>query len=190
MDEQWWRNDEINASDMYATAALSMPHMIRTNILTTFAAACDADTASAISKTCAPPCVTHISCILNQIPADANVRDSLAGHYINLANRLWKILFPIRPKGVGQTGLSKLVARKCPHLLPVIGTVSKSSMRLHNGGLPVSDYWKYFHVEMGPQMAALDSGIAHIRSNANVLEWTSDIRVIDILVWMEHKVGC
>jgi len=190
MDEPWWQGDRFNSSDLYGVAALSMAHMIATQKLDAFCEVFDRDDAAASASSCSSACVSHQTCILMQIPTTATVWDPSAAHYIELANKLWMMLYKTRPKGVGETGVNKLVTHKRPHLLPVVDDVSRERMRLSNGKHKPKDHWKYFHGELNPMPAGLRDAIGEVRTAAGVPEWTADIRIIDIAIWMEHKHHC
>ncbi len=188
MDEPWWHANRFNSSDIYGGAGLSMPQIIQTEKFNAFCEVFDKDADDA--SHCATPCMAHQTCILQQIPLEADIWDPSAERYIELAITLWGLLFDSRPDRIGKIGINKLVTRKRPRLLPVIDSVSMARMRLHNGGRKPQEHWRYFHDEVNPLQGVLASSIDDVRSAARVPAWTSDIRVIDIAIWMEHKNPC
>lgn len=190
MDEPWWCDDRFNSSDVYKVAALSMPNMITAERLEAFCEIFDRDAADADASMCDSACTAHQTCILKKIPARADIWNPSAAFYIDMANTLWKMLYEGRPKGIGETGINKLVTHKRPYLLPVVDVVSKERMRLGNGRVQPRDHWQFFHDEVNPMPLGLLDAIHEVRARAAVPKWTSDIRVIDIAIWMEHKHSC
>lgn len=188
IDEPWWHANRFNSSDMYAVAALGMSHMIHPKKMNAFCEIFEQDADAA--SDCATPCMGHLTCLLQQIPVEADIWDPSASRYIDLGVKLRELLRCSRPYRVGDIGINKLVSRKRPRLLPVVDSVSMERMRCHNGGHKPKKYWQCFHDELNPLSTALSSAIGDVRKAAEVPAWTSDIRVIDIAIWMKQMYPC
>jgi hypothetical protein len=190
MDEPWWNDNHINASDLYGVAALSMPRLVQSSTLRAACNVFNTNAAAAATASCGPTCMAHVSCILSQIPPMANIWDPNATAYLNLASMLWSWLQLNRPAGMGRVATSKLISRKRPHVAPVLDATSMARMRLRNGGRRPSSYFLCFHAEVSALGSKLATPMAGVRAAAGVPAWVSDIRVIDIAIWFEHNVGC
>jgi hypothetical protein len=190
VNDPWWRDNHINASDLYGVAALSMPRFIRSDTLKAACEVFDVDAQAAAGAGCSPTCTGHASCILSQIPPRADIWDRNALRYIDLASLLWSWIDNHRPVGIGPVGISKLISRKRPHLAPVLDRTSMARMRQHNGGRKPRSYFLCFHSEVSATAVTLATQIALVRAAAGVPEWVSDIRLIDIAIWFENNVGC
>ncbi len=190
MDEPWWNDNAFNASDMYGVAALSMPHMIRSNILEEYCEFFSQDDAA--SKNCNSPtdCTLHIGCLLSRIPRKAEIWSPDAEKYLVKADSVWNILFENRPDRVGDVGVNKLVSRKRPGLLPVVDDVTRKRGLLLTGGKKPKSHWSVLHSDLNPLSPDVVVGIQSVRKGANVPDWTFDLRVIDIIVWMHEMRGC
>lgn len=190
MDEPWWCDNRINASDLYGVAALSMPRFLGSTMLKAACNMLDLDDQAAFKAGCGPTCTAHVTCILRQVPPRADIWDPGALHYLDLADTLWSWIEKRRPAGIGAVGTSKLISRKRPHLVPILDSISKARMRQRNGGRKPRSYYLYFHSEVSANGATLATQIAGVRAAAGVPPWMSDLRVIDIAIWFENIVGC
>ena len=88
--------------------------------------------------------------------------------------------------GIGWVSAGKLLARKRPHLVPVYDQVVKCAL-----GAP-THWWMQMHEAMGDER--LRSRIHAVRVEAEVPSHVSDLRVVDVVVWMAHHdahgAGC
>ncbi|MCO4236902.1 DUF6308 family protein [Pseudarthrobacter sp. MDT3-28] len=132
----------------------------------------------------------NISGLLKEIPWDRNLVDVSSAEFPQVlgedsaAMQLWDVL---RARdtgrwGIGRTKASKIMARKRPHLIPIYDSVVAPLM-----GLKKSDnQWITWH---GAFMA--DAGLSQrmrkIRDNSGIEDPISDLRVMDIVLWMHGK---
>lgn len=101
---------------------------------------------------------------------DADAHDLIAGP----AQELWDVVIGL-PK-VGRTKASKLLARKRPHLFPIIDSVVATKL-----GSP-ENFWQPMLAEF--KTAEVRRQIAELRVDAKVPAEISDLRIADIVVWM------
>ena len=91
------------------------------------------------------------------------------------AMRLWVLLRSI--PGMGSTKVSKLMARKRPHLIPVYDSIIGSAL----GG--IDGHWERVHEAVTKNVEVLSA----IRSAAGLTTRVPLIRVIDVAVWMQER---
>jgi hypothetical protein len=84
---------------------------------------------------------------------------------------------------MGGTTVSKLMAAKRPHLVPIYDSVVSNAL-----DLSLSDSWSMWQHFMRQDWSAL---CAKIRETADEVggDHLSDLRVIDIVVWMTETSG-
>ena len=91
------------------------------------------------------------------------------------------------PDTFGQTTVSKILARKRPHLLPIIDSEITGVLNYDSSGKFYRSMWKV----MSDEELALPAHLAAIRNAAydcsgdERIRRLSDLRVFDIVVWME-----
>jgi hypothetical protein len=93
------------------------------------------------------------------------------------AHQLWSALEAMN--GIGWVTANKLLARKRPRLLPVYDSVVKEALRPKPGQFWVS----LRHALLDP---TLRSSLESIRDGVPEAEHLSVLRVLDIVVWMNH----
>lgn len=83
---------------------------------------------------------------------------------------------------VGPTITSKILARKRPALIPVQDSVIRKALGYRQG---MGDFWAGLRTLLGwfDFKAAMEA----IRDQAEVERQFSDLRVLDIVVWMDHR---
>jgi hypothetical protein len=123
-----------------------------------------------------------ISGLLAAIPTDVDLAD--AGEETigrdSPAWVLWRLLDGYY--NVGDTLTSKLMARKRPRLIPIQDSVVKAAVDLgHNG-----DLWSGLRELLTVDGRALETKLRQIRSAAGMAGRFSDLRVFDIVVWMDN----
>lgn len=132
-----------------------------------------------------------ISDLLAQIPADLDMADMQANDFDKLlgedsaALQLWHVL---RGRdtgrwGMGETRTSKLLARKRPRLIPIYDSIVGPLMELETGSL---GQWKRWHTAL-TDGTGLPQRLQEIRRVSGISDPISDIRVLDILLWMYGK---
>lgn len=131
-----------------------------------------------------------ISGLLREIPSDRNLADVSSTEFSRVlgedsaATHLWDVL---RGRdtgrwGVGRTKASKIMARKRPHLIPIYDSVVAPLM-----GLKKSDnQWITWHGAI-MEDPGLSPRLQQIRDKSGIEEPISDLRVMDIVLWMHGK---
>lgn len=131
-----------------------------------------------------------ISSLLKEIPSDHNFAHVSPANFPQVlgedsaALQLWHVL---RGRdtgrwGVGRTKASKIMARKRPHLIPIYDSVVAPLM-----GLKKSDnQWLTWHGAF-TEDPGLQQRLRKIREISGVEELISDLRLMDILLWMYGK---
>jgi hypothetical protein len=129
-----------------------------------------------------------ISDLLAQIPADLCMADVQADEFDKLlgeaspALQLWHVL---RGRdtgrwGMGETRTSKLLARKRPQLVPVYDSVVGHLMGLDAGS---AGQWSRWHTAL-TDGTGLPGRLREIRRVSRITDPISDLRVMDIVLWM------
>ncbi|MGY3380894.1 hypothetical protein ACVWYS_002851 [Arthrobacter sp. TE12231] len=132
-----------------------------------------------------------ISDLLAQIPADLDMADIQTNNFDKLfgedspALQLWHVL---RGRdtgrwGMGETRTSKLIARKRPRLIPIYDSIVGPLMELETGSV---GQWKKWHTAL-TNGAGLPQRLREIRRVSGISDPISDIRVMDIVLWMHGK---
>lgn len=148
----------------------------------------------------------EISRLLAQLPTDMDLADATDGD-LDTADQLWR---EIRRKGLGPTRVSKLLARKRPRLCPVIDRDVRNQLG-HGRGR--TDFFVSLRTVLGDEELGLAGHLARIRQLAVEESLTatwptehpvgdglvanpaaperigrlSDLRVLDIVLWMEEQ---
>ncbi|OBA44033.1 hypothetical protein A5766_00125 [Gordonia sp. 852002-51296_SCH5728562-b] len=119
-----------------------------------------------------------LSTLLRQIPTDIELVDA-SDEVLEKAEALWS---QVRQNhDVGRTKTSKLLARKRPHLLPVIDSVVTTAV----GHVPGKhSFYRNLRAALNADDRRLHSHLIALRDKADVGDDISAIRVFDILAWM------
>lgn len=132
-----------------------------------------------------------ISDLLAQIPADLDMADMQADDFDKLlgedsaALELWHVL---RGRdtgrwGMGGTRTSKLIARKRPQLIPIYDSIVGPMMGLKKNSL---GQWNRWHTVL-TDGTGLPQRLQEIRRVSEISDPISDLRVLDIVLWMNGK---
>lgn len=162
---------------------------------------------------CIPIDTEYVNKALSRVPVNvelANVEENEIEDLMTCVDLLWR---EVRRKGVlkwesgepvrshsralGETTTSKLLARKRPHLLPVIDSVVKEQMlqkgRIARAKQRKNGFYKSMWKVMTDTDLAVPAHLAKIRNSAydqtgdERVRRLSDLRVFDIVVWMDAK---
>lgn len=98
------------------------------------------------------------------------------------AASLWRHLRQL--DGVGPTTTSKLMARKRPRLIPVYDSVIERAFKFANSG----GQWDYWHDMLLADDRRLHTHVLSLRDEAGLPDDISVLRVLDVVVWMEHRL--
>lgn len=120
---------------------------------------------------------------LTQIPADLDLVDAVPETYAkgSPADRLWRHLRGLYQ--VGQTTTSKLMARKRPRLIPVYDSVIRRAFGLKDSGRQ----WALLRELFTADDRQLHEYMLDLRKVAELPGHISALRVMDVVVWMEHR---
>lgn len=141
-----------------------------------------------------------LPCGLHLADADLTTCSGQDGEHYTVMDEVWKLVMNFtgtelsgQNPGVGATKTSKLLARKRPHLFPVLDSMVKKAVTpdgnsTYNGAF----FWRTLHHELTKDGRRLESGLREIRRRAGELlkedlSDISDIRVFDIISWMTAK---
>lgn len=123
------------------------------------------------------PMKERISALLSQIPVD----ETLASHSEELSAETfpaWRLENLLREvPGIGLTRATKLIARKRPHLYPILDSVVIAEIGTHRKHLnPIREAF---------QDPKLIERIRVARNTAKLPESISDLRIFDVITWMQ-----
>ncbi|RII41598.1 hypothetical protein DWB68_11655 [Galactobacter valiniphilus] len=96
--------------------------------------------------------------------------------------RLWKLIHGV--DGIGVVMTSKLMARKRPQLIPIYDSFVKSVLGLKSDAAQ----WREFHEALSRNERKVERTLLDLGREAGHPD-LSALRVFDILVWMEKRVG-
>ncbi|MGD7003248.1 DUF6308 family protein [Corynebacterium halotolerans] len=117
----------------------------------------------------------QISGLLTAIPIDVPLSADEAGEHVKTANQLW---YALRRKGFGPTAVFKLLARKCPRLLPVYDTYLANQL-----GTTSVRFYENLRTVLRHENHALENHLSTIRREVPGTGHLSTLRVFDIIVW-------
>lgn len=131
-----------------------------------------------------------ISKLLIDIPENIDLADLEADRVEEVlgdnssAGKLWRLLRASEssPWGIGPTTASKIMARKRPRLIPIYDSVVRPLMGLKDS----RGHWVTCHAALtdGPD---LPMRLREIRDCSGISEPISDLRTMDIVLWMYGK---
>ncbi|XTZ14367.1 DUF6308 family protein [Micromonospora echinospora] len=124
----------------------------------------------------------QISDELRAIPTALDLSDEKAKPYIEdggPADRAWHLL--AARQGVGKAIAGKLLARKRPRLIPVYDDVVACALRGRRG------FWLWLHEQLRADDLLLTRKLRELRTNAAIPGLVSDVRVLDVVLWMRHR---
>lgn len=120
--------------------------------------------------------------LLMEIPTGLSLMDPAAEASVatdSAADQAWHLLN--NAAGVGWVTAGKLLARKRPHLIPVYDGVVRCAL-----GSP-RQFWPSLHASLSAPDSIVRSRIKELRRFAP--STVSDLRVLDVVVWMGHRQG-
>ncbi|RSZ62744.1 hypothetical protein EAH68_09245 [Corynebacterium hylobatis] len=154
--------DEFTAEDLIAVGYLSVP--------------IHPSAALEILRTRAK----RFSQLLATIPTDADLVDIPDG-VIHEEWPAWRLERGLRElKGIGAVRASKLIARKRPRLYPIYDSVVTSELNTNGKIL------EPLHRELRSE-DSLGESLRYLREEAGLPGTISDIRIFDVITWMEGK---
>lgn len=95
---------------------------------------------------------------------------------LEAGTRLWRLVRKI--EGVGPTRASKLLARKRPHLFPIVDSVIANALHLRD------ETWRPLAAVLADEQVRRD--IDDLRP-PHVSKQISSLRLLDVLTWMSHS---
>ncbi|MEX1262790.1 MAG: DUF6308 family protein [Actinomycetota bacterium] len=116
---------------------------------------------------------------LAAIPAGLPLADADEA-ILQQADEAWSQLMALN--NVGRTRVSKLLARKRPHLIPITDSIVDERLSPQQSPLSV-DLWSALRDQL---QDGLSDDLASIRRDAGVPEQISLLRVLDVAIWMRH----
>jgi hypothetical protein len=192
MNEPWWDPNDFRSLDLLSVAALNMRALAGLKLRKDLTGILEANRARTVL--CPAGCNLHVHCLLSQIPAKASIFDPSAATHLNLANDLWTLLRDLimanpnlaRRRTFGPAGLSKMIARKRPGLVPIIDSVATGRIKRAHGGRKPPCKWSFIRNEFN-RSPTLQINVATVRDGAGVPCWYEDLRIIDVVVWMRDR---
>ncbi|WP_334137262.1 DUF6308 family protein [Corynebacterium variabile] len=138
-----------------------------------------------------------VTAALARIPNDVDLAELTADEKTDVMQDVDWVWREIRRVHLGETMVSKLLARKRPKLLPIIDSAVKKRLLQTNGkavrkARNIGFYRSMWEVMSDPALA-LPSHLDDIRERAfrasadERIRRLSDLRVFDIVVWMDVK---
>lgn len=132
----------------------------------------------------------EISDLLTRIPANLDLADVKPGDFAGVLGEgspAWELWDLLRGKetgrwGIGATKASKIMARKRPRLIPIYDSVVRPLMGLRDSG----EQWQTWHTELSDGRG-LPTRLDAIRSQSGVADHASQLRVMDVVLWMHGK---
>ncbi|MDR3658450.1 MAG: DUF6308 family protein [Mycobacterium sp.] len=124
--------------------------------------------------------------LLKQIPIDRDIIDVDSDDLTteSASSKLWQVLRRGRD-GLGPTTTSKLIAAKRPRLIPIWDSFVEEAT-----GLDTSDNWCQFQQVLTADGHAIWNWLTEVRDASPAVPATiSNLRVLDVLLWMTVKLG-
>lgn len=121
----------------------------------------------------------RLQALLEDLPVDvefADLRPNELGQGWPV-RALYRELTSVR--GIGETAATKLMARKRPHLVPILDSVVTGELAIENGRL-----WEPLHAWLTEDDRARERRLRAVRDRAELTGEISILRVFDILTWM------
>ena len=124
---------------------------------------------------------SYLSELLTEIPTDQHLEDVDPAQIVPswAPWRLETELLSI--DGLGPTTVSKLIARKRPHLIPVFDTLVNDLLK------PVGGFWASINSELRRDKGRLQGRLISLRGEAGIGDDISLLRVLDVVAWRTAK---
>nr|WP_237688267.1 DUF6308 family protein [Arthrobacter jiangjiafuii] len=134
-----------------------------------------------------------ITALLTEIPVDLDLADVTHDDFkahLGEESPAWKLWNILRGKedggwGIGPTRASKLMARKRPRLIPIWDSVVGEEIGLKSS----LTQWTDWHEMLTQDGKALATRLDNIRDQAEVPYPVSQLRVMDVVLWMNGTDG-
>ena len=128
------------------------------------------------------PLRTRLSELLRTIPTDVDLVNVDPAE-IDASWQPW-VLFEVLGglKGVGRTTATKLLARKCPRLIPIYDREVNRVLGLNKGA-----HWRPLACALRADDRALHRALVELRAESGIGEDISPLRVLDVVTWMTGK---
>ncbi|MFC7247617.1 DUF6308 family protein [Catellatospora aurea] len=121
--------------------------------------------------------------LLRNIPTTVDLGTDDAGPLLSEtseATRVWKEL--TEQRGIGSVIAGKLLARKRPRLIPIYDAVVGCVL-----SPPQHEFWTWLHQQLQTDGGVLRDRLHKLRTDADLPEHVSAIRVLDVVAWMFHR---
>ncbi len=124
----------------------------------------------------------RLEALLREVPRDVALADLTADEVGDswTVRPLYRELLSIR--GLGETSVTKLLARKRPHLVPILDSVVAEEL-----GVVKGRYWSPLHACLVADDRRMHRRLEALRETAGIGADISVLRVFDVLVWMVGK---
>lgn len=124
----------------------------------------------------------RLGALLREIPRDVALADLTADEVGDgwTVRPLYRELMSIG--GLGETSVTKLIARKRPHLVPILDSVVADEL-----GVVKGRYWRPLHEWLVADDRRMHRRLESLRETAGIGADISVLRVFDVLVWMVGK---
>lgn len=125
---------------------------------------------------------TDVCAHLQHIPTDVSIDEPAAAEHFAVgshARAAWDLLKA--QHGMGWVLTNKLLARKRPRLIPVYDNVVQCAFG-HPKGL-----WNWLFAMFADPSGQLNEHLLAARAAAGVSPEVSELRVLDVIVWMRHR---
>ena len=125
----------------------------------------------------------RLEALLREVPRDVALADLTEDEVGDswTVRPLYRELLSIR--GLGETSVTKLLARKRPHLVPILDSVVAEEL-----GVVKGRYWSPLHAWLVADDRRMHRRLEVLRERAGIGEDISVLRVFDVLVWGAGKV--
>jgi len=131
-----------------------------------------------------------VTSLLEEIPTDLDLAVVASDDYEDLlgaqspATKLWHLLRGTDTYrwGIGPTTASKIMARKRPRLIPIYDSVVGPLMNLNDHGTQ----WRTWHTAL-TDGSGLPERLRAIRETSGIDAQISDLRTMDVVLWMHGK---
>lgn len=175
--------NDMTAADLLAVGGLSMKSFRSLRKIESMQFNFEADATR--SETCTnADCKKHFKCVLERVPTSIDVYQlQIPSSLWDDINTLWTLIGPlVEVTTNAPASRTKPLARKRSSLIPILdkeGSIANQNSK----GVASGNYWKSIVQEMQAGQTIIQAGCAAIR-NTGVGGAMSDLRIVDVLVWM------
>ena len=122
--------------------------------------------------------------LLSKIPVNKELHEFATNPLTGIPTELWNL---IDPKSTAVVRTSKLLARKRPHLLPILDSVLKVALVQGNRGRWNHYFQLFSDANLVKALEELQEKAVSIQPNFENIAQLSLLRVLDIALWMKHR---